>query len=86
MVCQYLIADEGEDDFNLLEEQMSTVCQHVVCTQPLVESKPCPIKGLALIPHDIHTTSLLCLLSDFTCMKVAVRLVVLDVKISCKIT
>ena len=50
-----------------------TQCQHVICTRPLADCKPCPVRGLAVIPVNAATTSLVCMLADYSCMQVAIR-------------
>ncbi|XP_067951982.1 nucleoporin 88-like [Watersipora subatra] len=65
-------AADGDGGLCRVEDE-ETNCRHVICTQPTADSKPSPIKGLAVVPQDIHFTSLICLLSDYSCMKLDIR-------------
>ncbi|KAF6017990.1 NUP88 [Bugula neritina] len=71
----FAVQEDGAtgNDLYAAEKDGKSICQHVLCTQPLSDSKPCPLRGLVVAAEGSNQTSLLCLLSNFTCIKVTTR-------------
>ena len=66
-----IVSAVGEDELD-----GETICHHVICTQPAADSKPSPIRGVAASTTEtVNSMSLVCLLADFTLVKVTRRFV-----------